>query len=158
MYSGFPVTMSSSENYYVNSFAAHAQYFRPMHIRHRTIQNWFGTDPSAVPCTNFDSNGNTLDTGTCAYGVESFNGFGNAQNGSERAPGFRQVDLAASKVFHISETHTLELRGEGFNALNIASYGPPQNSLKDAQTGTFGLITATNSSQRIMQVSLHYQF
>lgn len=159
MYSGFPITMGSPENYYVNSWAAHAIHFRSLHVRHRTIQNWFGTDPSAVPCTSFDNNGNTLDNGVCAYGVESQNEFGNAQNGSERAPGFRQVDLTAGKTFHITETHTLELRGDAFNALNIASYAPPDGYLPHAATGiSFGRISSTNSSQRIMQVALHYRF
>jgi hypothetical protein len=104
---------------------------------------------------NFDANGNTIDNGTCAYGNESFNAFGNTSNGSERAPGFRQVDLSAFKDFRIAESQTLELRGEAFNALNLASYGPPSNNV---YSPTFGLITSTNSSQRIMQVSLHYRY
>jgi hypothetical protein len=155
MYSGFPLTINSPEDYYVNSFAAHAIQFRQMHAVHRTTQNWFGTDPSATPCSTFDSNGNTIDNGSCAYGAESFNGFGNAQNGSERAPGFRQVDLSAFKTFTIAESQTLELRGEAFNALNLASYAPPQTYIYSPQ---YGLITGTNSSQRVMQVSLHYRF
>ena len=87
--------------------------------------------------------------------IESENGFGNAQNGSERAPGFRQVDLSVFKTFRITEEQSLQLRFEGFNALNLASYGPPNTSLTSPQ---FGLITGTNSSQRVMQVSLHYKF
>ena len=159
MYSGFPLTMGSYEDYYVNSWAAHAIHFRSMQVVHRTVQNWFGTDPSAVPCTQFDANGNTIDNGTCAYGVESFNGFGNAQNGSERAPGFRQVDLSGMKTFHITESQSLQLRGDAFNALNIASYAPPNAQLEDAAyANVFGQITKTNSSQRIMQVSMHYSF
>ncbi len=158
MYSGFPLTMYSYEDYYVNSWAAHAIHFRPMGIRHRTVQNWFGTDPSATPCIGFNSDGSTHDNGTCAYGVESFLGFGNAQNGSERAPGFRQVDLSAFKDFPIAESQTLELRGDAFNALNIASYGPPVSQLEYLPYGIFGQISNTNSSQRVMQVSMHYRF
>jgi hypothetical protein len=158
MYSGFPLTMSSPENYYVNSFAAHAIHFRELRIVNRSPQHWFGTDPSAIPCLNIDANGNTVDNGTCAYGVESENGFGNAQNGSERAPGFRQVDLSAFKAFRITEGQSLQLRFEAFNALNLASYAPPDVTLGDYVTGRLGLITATNSSQRVMQVSLHYKF
>jgi hypothetical protein len=155
MYSGFPLTMDSGEYYYVNQFAAHANHYRPLQIRNRSIRNWFGTDPSATPCTSYDANGNPIDNGTCAYGTESFNTFGNASDGSERAPGYRQVDLSAFKTFKVTERQTLELRGEAFNALNIASYAPPNNSLVSP---TFGLITSTNSSQRIMQVSMHYRF
>jgi hypothetical protein len=155
MYSGFPLTMASAENYYVNSFAAHAIHFRELRIENRSTTHWLGTNPSAVPCTTILANGSTYDNGTCAYGVESENGFGNAQNGSERAPGFRQVDLSVFKTFRITEEQSLQLRFEGFNALNLASYGPPNTSLTSPQ---FGLITGTNSSQRVMQVSLHYKF
>jgi hypothetical protein len=158
LYSGFPLTMQSYEDYYVNSFAAHAIHFRPMKAVHRTVQNWFGTDPSAQPCVTFDANGNTIDNGTCAYGVESENEFGNAQNGSERAPGYRQVDLAAFKIFTVREGQTLELRGEGFNALNLASYAPPNALLESYPSPSFGQITGTNSSQRVMQVSVRYRF
>jgi hypothetical protein len=66
--------------------------------------------------------------------------------------------LAASKAFHITGAQTLLLRGEAFNALNLASYAAPVNTLSSSLGATFGRITATNSSQRIMQVSLHYQF
>jgi hypothetical protein len=155
MYSGFPLTMNSSEYYYVNQFAAHANHYRPLVIRNRSIKNWFGTDPSATPCMSYDASGNPIDNGSCAYGTESFNTFGNASDGSERAPGYRQVDLSAFKTFKITEGQTLELRGEAFNALNIASYAPPNTSLVSP---TFGLITSTNSYQRVMQVSMHYRF
>lgn len=158
MYSGFPLTMGSYEDYYVNSWAAHSIHFRPLRVRNRSVHNWFGTDPSAVPCTQFDNSGNTIDNGVCAYGLESYNGFGNSQNGSERAPGFRQVDLSAFKTFKVTEAQSLELRGDAFNALNMASYGPPDQLLEAAGWGALGQITYTNSSQRIMQVSMHYRF
>jgi hypothetical protein len=160
LYSGFPIKISSPIRYDVYGNTAHAIHFRPMHITHRSTSNWFGTDPSAIPCLTVDAAGNTIDNGSCAYGTESYTGFGNAQNGSERAPGYRQIDLSAFKTFHITESHTLELRGDAFNAFNIASYGPPNASLTSYRPTTpgFGLITSTNSTQRVMQVSLHYKF
>jgi hypothetical protein len=164
MYSGFPITMGSGEQYNVNSFGAHSQHFRPMHIANRAVGNWFGNDPSALPCVNFDNNGNILDNGTCAYGLESYNYFGNSQDGSERAPGYRQVDLSAMKIFHITDRHSLEFRGDAFNALNIVSYGAPYSYLGDYNPaasnghGLFGIIAGSNSSQRIMQIAMHYRF
>jgi hypothetical protein len=157
MYSGWPVTMSMDyyTPYYVNAWTAHTQHFRTMQVRNRSVNNWFGTDASATPCDSYDANGNIIDNGTCAYAMESFNGFGNAENGSERAPGFRQVDLSAMKTFHITESHSLELRGDAFNALNIASYGQPNSVV---YSPGYGQITNTNSSQRIMQISMHYRF
>ncbi len=55
-------------------------------------------------------------------------------------------------------SQTLQLRADAFNAFNLASYGAPNNSLTSASIGQFGLITSTNSSQRIIQVALHYNF
>ena len=70
-----------------------------------------------------------------------------------------QVDLSGMKTFHITESQSLQLRGDAFNALNIASYAPPNAQLEDAAyANVFGQITKTNSSQRIMQVSMHYSF
>jgi outer membrane receptor protein involved in Fe transport len=159
MYSGFPLNMVTPTEYIIHNGHSHAMQYRPMKIVNRSVHNWFGTDPSAVPCTSLDPvTGNAVDNGTCAYGYEGENSFGNAPNGSERAPGFRQVDLAASKAFHLTGAQTLLLRGEAFNALNLASYAAPVNTLSSSLGTTFGRITATNSSQRIMQVTLHYQF
>jgi len=164
MYSGFPLNMVSPNNYVIHNGSTasgrpHAMQYRPMKIVGRTTSNLFGTDPSAVPCTTLDkTTGNAVDNGTCAYGYESANSFGNASNGSERAPGYRQVDLAASKSFQITGGQTLLLRGEAFNALNLASYAAPVNTLSSSLGTTFGRITSTNSSQRIMQVTVHYQF
>jgi hypothetical protein len=158
LYSGFPITMYSPLGYNVYANENHAQYFRKMQITHRSLDDWFGTDPSAVPCLTYDANGNPLDNGTCAYAVESYNYYGNAQNGSERAPGYRKVDVGAFKVFTIVEGQTLELRGEAFNAGNIASYAAPDSWLPDSSIGWLGKITGTNSTQRILQVSMHYRF
>jgi hypothetical protein len=158
LYSGFPITMYSPLGYNVYANENHAQYFRPMRIAHRSLNDWFGTDPSAAPCLTYDANGNPLDNGACAYGVESYNYFGNAQNGSERAPGYRKVDVGAFKVFTIAEAQTLELRGEAFNVGNIASYAPPDSWLPDSSIGWLGKINSTNSTQRILQVSMHYRF
>ncbi len=169
LYSGFPITMYGPQDYNVGDYENHVTYFRPLHIVHRTIQNWFGTDPSAVPCLAFDANGNPSQqsyfpngspaySGACAYGNESYNYFGNAQNGSERAPGYRKVDVGAFKVFTVAREQTLELRGEAFNVGNIASYAPPDSWLPDYDVGFLGKIIGTNSTQRILQVSMHYRF
>jgi hypothetical protein len=158
LYSGFPITMYSPLGYNVYANENHAQYFRKMQVVHRSLNDWFGTDPSAVPCLTYDANGNPVDNGSCAYAVESYNYYGNAQNGSERAPGYRKVDVGAFKVFNIVEGQTLELRGEAFNVGNIASYAAPDSWLPDSSIGWLGKITSTNSTQRILQVSMHYRF
>lgn len=168
LYSGFPITMYGPEDYDVGDFENHVTYFRPLHVVHRTIQHWFGTDPSASPCLGFDANGNPNQqstllngqtvNGECAYANESYNYFGNAQNGSERAPGYRKVDVGAFKIFTVAEGQTLELRGDAFNVGNIASYAAPDSWLPDYEVNWLGKIVGTNSTQRILQVSMHYKF
>ncbi|MGC2617528.1 MAG: carboxypeptidase regulatory-like domain-containing protein [Acidobacteriaceae bacterium] len=162
LYSGFPLTISSAYDYNVYANEIHAMQYRHMKIVHRSLNDWFGTDPSAVPCQTFTAAGTNIDNGVCAYGDESYTGFGNASNGSERAPGYRKIDIGAFKVFRIAEGQTLELRGEGFNAFNMASYAAPDtympNYNPNPAANYFGKITGTNSTQRILQVSMHYQF
>jgi Carboxypeptidase regulatory-like domain/TonB dependent receptor len=161
LYTGFPVTifgqgLNGSQNAYGFN---RANKYRPLIIRNRSIENWWGTDPSATPCK-------TADNGVCAYGNEGPLQFGTAPNGSERAPGYRQVDLSMFKDFHIWEQQVLGFRADFFNAFNIASYTNPDNNLNDWQPSIggntnihgFGQITNVRSPNRQIQLSLHYSF
>ena len=96
-----------------------------------------------------------FDNGTCAYGTPNAEQFGTASVGTERAPGFRQIDLTAGKAFHITEAQALEFRADFFNAFNFASYGNPDNNPGDTN---FGQITSTRNLPRQIQFSLHYAF
>jgi hypothetical protein len=152
LYTGFPVTMfGQNNNQALNAYGFNrANKYRPLIIRNRSIQNWWGTDPSAQPCT-----AQGVDDGVCAYGNEGPFQFGTAQNGTERAPGYRQVDLSLFKDFHIWEQQTLGFRADFFNAFNIASYSNPDNGINDS---SFGQITNVRSPNRQIQLSLHYSF
>ena len=114
----------------------------------RSVANWFGTDPSAVPCTGADN-------GVCAYGPAADLTFGTAAVGSERTPGFEQVDASAYKDFHITERQAVGFRANAYNVANIASYGNPDNGVTD---GNFGQITSTRSASRIIEFQAHYTF
>lgn len=154
LYTGFPVTMFGPDNSNTNNagwgFSRPNQY-RPMIIRDRTLLNWWGTDPSATPCLQ-----SGVDDGTCAYGVAASNTFGTASNSTERAPGYRQVDMSLFKDFRLwSEQHVLGFRADFFNVFNIASYGNPDNGITDSN---FGQITSVRSPARQIQISLHYSF
>lgn len=149
-YTGLPITIqapnvSNTNNVFSTSRANH---YRQLVIRNRSINNWWGTDPSAIPCSGPDN-------GVCAYGVAAPNTFGTARPASERVPGFAQIDGAAFKDFHITERHVLGFRAEGFNLFNIASYQNPDNQVTDAN---FGQITNTRSKERVIQLNLHYSF
>jgi len=153
LYSGFPVTIfGQNNNGAQNAYGFNRpNQYRKLVIRDRSLSNWFGTDPSATPCLQAG-----VDNGTCAYGNEGSFEFGSAHNSSERAPGYRQVDMSLFKDFHVwGENHVLGFRADFFNLFNIASYGYPDNNINDS---SFGLINSVRSPPRQIQLSLHYSF
>jgi hypothetical protein len=143
-------------------YVQHANQYAHMKITGRGtnaagVFNWFGTDPSAVPCVKapYDATtgAGTAPTNGCAYGLAQ--DFGDASVGTERGPGFQNYDLSLSKGFRILEKQTLKTRVDAFNAFNIASYGNPNTRIG---SNTFGAIGSTISSPRQLQLSLVYQF
>lgn len=148
-YSGLPVTINGPNTTTVNNKASRANQYRPLAVENRSVAHWFGTGPSVTPCAS------GVDNGICAYGVSGVNQFGTARVGTERAPGYDQIDLAMSKNFAIVEGQTIGFRADFFNAFNIASYDNPDNNITDTN---FGQITGTRSLPRQIQFSLHYKF
>jgi Carboxypeptidase regulatory-like domain/TonB dependent receptor len=150
LYSGFPITINGPATSNTNSYGqARSNFYRPFKIRNRTVANWWGTDASAIPCSAGGDNG------TCAYGAASPLSFGTASVGSERTPGYRQVDFSAFKEFHITEAQAVGFRADFFNVFNIASYDNPDNNVTD---GNFGQITNVRSPPRQIQFSAQYRF
>jgi hypothetical protein len=146
-YSGLPITINGPGNTNTNSFGqSRANHYRPLKITNRTIDNWWGTDPSANSCSGPDD-------GICAYGAAT--GFGTAAIDTERAPGYHQVDTSLFKDFHITEGQAVGFRADFFNLFNIASYGNPDNGVTDHN---FGQITSVRSPARQIQLSAHYTF
>jgi hypothetical protein len=149
-YSGFPITINGPGNTNTNTYGqARANHYRTLKIRNRSAANWWGTDPSAIPCSSGGDNG------VCAYGASAPLTFGSAAINSERAPGYRQVDTSIFKDFHIVKEHTVGFRADFFNAFNLVSYQNPDNNVTD---GNFGQITSVRSPQRQIQLSAHYTF
>jgi hypothetical protein len=73
-----------------------------------------------------------------------------------RLAGSTNVDLALAKTFRLPfEGHTLQLRGEAFNAFNHANFIDP--TLDASSPTTFGQYT-TDAGPRVMQFGLRYQF
>lgn len=149
-HTGFPITMASNSYYSatVNARAARANHLRPLKIVGRTETNWFGTDPSVQGCVS------GTDNGVCAYSEQSSTAFGNAAVGSERAPGYKQVDLSLSKDFAITEGSYFEFRSDFLNAFNMVSLAPPANNISSA----IGQITSTVNEPRNIQLALKYVF
>jgi hypothetical protein len=149
LYTGFPITITSTNNANVNAQTARANRYRPLVIHNRSTNHWFGTDPSATPCSGADNS-------VCAYGAELPNTFGTAAVGTERGPGYREMDLSIFKTFPILNTeHALDFRADFFNAFNFASYADPDRLVSDT---TFGQITSARTPPRQIQLSLRYHF
>jgi hypothetical protein len=158
LYSGLPVTIFGPNNSNTNNGGwgfSRANQYRPMVIRNRSINNWWGTDPSAQPCIPSTLNPIGADNGICAYGSAGQFAFGSAHNSTERAPGYRQIDTSLFKDFHVWREQVVGFRADFFNIFNIASYGNPDNGITD---NSFGLITNVRSPARQIQLSLHYIF
>ena len=117
----------------------------------RSISNWWGTDPSATPCTG------PTDNGVCAYGEAPTNTFGTAAIGTERDPGYYQVDSSLFKDFRITEGQSIGFRLDAFNVLNVADYGAPDSGISDG-AGQFGLINTVRNQERRLQFALKYKF
>jgi hypothetical protein len=149
LYTGFPITMTSPNNANVNSLTSRPNQYGKLKVVNRSVRNWFGTDPSAIPCTGGSN-------GLCAYGSELPNTFGTARVGTERGPAYREMDLSLFKTFAITESgHAVDFRTDFFNAFNIASYSDPDRGVTD---NNFGQITSTRSPQRQIQFSARYHF
>jgi hypothetical protein len=149
-YSGFPTNITTNGNDNTNSEGqARPNQYRKIRIVNRSLKNWWGTDPSAVPCRTAGDNG------TCAYGQTSSFTFGNAGAESERVPGFDQIDASAFKDIHITQSQAFGFRADIFNVLNTANYGNPQNNIENS---SFGQITSVRGEERRIQLTAHYTF
>jgi hypothetical protein len=153
-YTGFPQTITGPGNN-SNSFGtSRPNQYSPLKIRSHNIDNWWGTDPSATPCTSPG-----VDNGVCAFGVPAPNAFGTARNGNVRGPGFFNVDLSAGKDFHTFREQTIGFRFDAFNAFNIASYYNPDTGILDSNFGNISNQgTPTRSQERHLQFSGRYTF
>jgi hypothetical protein len=151
-HTGFPITVNSNAFYSttVNARASRANHLRSLKVVGRTSRNWFGNDPSVAGCAS------DTDNGTCAYSEESASSFGNASVGSERDPGYQQVDLSLSKDFAVTEGTHVEFRSDFLNAFNMVSLSPPANNVSPGNN--FGQISTAVNEPRNIQLALKLVF
>jgi hypothetical protein len=82
--------------------------------------------------------------------------YGNSSVGVVRGPWQNNTDLTVSRVFRLfSESRTLDVRGEFFNAFNHPQYNDP---LVAYGTPGFGSIQSTSVAPRIIQLAAKIQF
>ncbi len=85
-------------------------------------------------------------------------GFGNCGVGLLRGPGQMDIDMGIQKNFPITEKSNLQFRMEFFNLTNTPNFALPANDFAGGNNPTFGVISATSSSPRIIQFALKYSF
>ena len=154
-YTGFPVNINTSNNNsFTNGNSQRANHYRPLKIVNRSISNWFGTDPSAVPCTLPG-----IDNGICAYGQPANGTFGTARPTSERAPSFQTYGASVTKDFTIWHEQQINFRADADNVFNSAYLGNPVGNIASTSFGDIGgQTTPVRSAPRQLQLSVKYHF
>lgn len=154
-YTGFPVNINtSSNNSFTNGNSQRANHYRQLKIAHRSSSHWFGTDPSATPCTTPG-----VDNGVCAYGQPANGTFGTASPTSERAPGFQSYGASVTKDFTIWHEHQINFRADADNVFNSAYWGNPVSNIASSSFGDIqGQTTPVRSGPRQIQLSAKYHF
>jgi Carboxypeptidase regulatory-like domain/TonB dependent receptor len=125
--------------------------------RRRSLQNERGSErPNCVgdPVPADQSIAHWLDIN--AFQLVPLGTFGNCPVGVARAPGYTNLDLVMSKRFAIGGPRYAEFRLEAFNALNHPSFGPPARDIN--APNTFGTITNTISSPRVLELAFKFYF
>jgi hypothetical protein len=119
-----------------------------------------GADPNAVGL-----DGRTQDRLNAYFDTTKFaappaigngTGFGNAPRNFLRGPGQINFDMAFVKRFSLVATNDLEFRSEFFNIFNTPQFGLPGNAA--STPSTFGVVSTTVVSPRIVQLALRYRF
>lgn len=152
---GFPVTiLAGTQN--TNSGRAPRGNVRANRYRvmaeptTRTVDRYFGDITASTFCAA------GVDNGTCAYGIPALGQLGSAGVGTERAPGFWNLDTSIGKKFLVTERQRLEFRAEFFNFFNHVALGPPGRDI--TAPASFGQITSQVNLPRNIQFGLKYYF
>ena len=150
-YSGFPVNLVANNNTDVNGAGTQRpNHYRRLKITGRSLNNWFGTDPSATECTTPG-----VDNGVCAYGQPANGTFGNSAVGTERTPGFQQYDASVRKDFTVWHEQKIGFGTDASNVFNQSELSNPNNNVTST---TFGQITNVRSGVRRLQLWAKYTF
>ena len=90
---------------------------------------------------------------TSLFTQEALGQFGTANRAFFHGPGFNNFDLSLQKYLQLTESKSLEFRGEFFNAFNHAQFLNPSGNIN----GFFGMVTSANAP-RIVQLALKFLF
>ena len=134
--SGLPFTVTSDgPNLFADFNSVRPDQVGDPHVSNPNASQWFNSDAFIVP-----------------QGIGR-NGY--VHHNSLRGPRFNQLDLSLGKVFHVTETKTLEFKWENYNAFNHVNLANPNSYIGDLQNR--GKIYAA-ADMRQMQFGLHFRF
>jgi len=83
---------------------------------------------------------------------EAIGQLGNSSRRFFHGPGFNNWDIALTKDLRLTESKSLQFRGEFFNTFNHAQFNSPGGNI---DSGTFGFVTSA-SAPRIGQVAIKF--
>jgi hypothetical protein len=116
-------------------------------------------DPFSGSCTLSDGTTVPVHTQNCWFNTSAFaqnkvvTGVatdGNSPRNFIDSPGYRDVDLAISREFRLTERFRLKFRAEGTNAFNMVSWEAPDASVSSgASSTTFGVIRSAKAMRRL---------
>jgi hypothetical protein len=115
-------------------------------------------DPDSGSCPS----GAHVHTQTCwinttAFEAPAIGTFGNLRPDPFNAQRYWNLDFSIFRGFPIvGERRKLEFRAEAFNLFNTVIFGTPNSDVSTA--GSFGKVTSTANSQRILQFGLRFMF
>ena len=89
-------------------------------------------------------------------GIDGSTGFGTLGRNPFRGPFQQNWDLAIAKTWAVAESQTLKFSADMFNVWNHPVFDKP--SITDIESPSFGQITNTVGTPRLMQFSLRYGF
>ena len=121
----------------------------------RSLNNWYGTDPSDVSTGCTAQQAVAPDNGVCAYQQPANGTYGNAEMGTERTPGYQSADASVSKAFTIFHEQRITFRADAANVMNMTSLSNPNATISSS---TFGQITGVRSGPRKAAARAEVQF
>ena len=154
---GFPVYIYENDDQSVLATGATGQG-NPIDEPNRAAGSLSFHDPRTAVLPGADPN---FPNGRNPYfnkGLFSLEAVGQLGNSSRRffgGPGWNNFDLSLTKDVKLTESKTLEFRGEFFNAWNHAQFNSPTGLINN--TNSFGFVTSAGSA-RIGQVGAKFIF
>jgi Carboxypeptidase regulatory-like domain len=154
--SGIPITSSGS-----TTSRALTNWLNPAAFIPLTANSATPLPASSPYCIGGTPNPTGSASAPCGSPASTFpgagTGFGNGGVGTVLGPGQFNWDMALLKNTKLWEHGTLQFRAELYNIWNHPQFAPPFGV--DASTpSTFGFITATSTTPRVIQFGLKYLF